>query len=212
VRRVIVPPHPGLFSALGLLSTDLVFYASRSAYAVLAPETAPMIEDVFAEMERGLRERIGAEANGVVLRRSFDGRLLGQSWETPFVEVPAGPIAVPELIERFHAEYERRYGNRFEVVPVQGVTYRVELVVPAEKVSYEPRPGGATDLPPGRTVEIRHFSDEVLRAGEYAREELPVGACLDGPAVIREGLSTTFVCPGQIARVGRFGEIEIARA
>ena len=41
VQRVVVPPHPGLFSALGLLSTDLVYYDSRSAYVVLAPEAAP---------------------------------------------------------------------------------------------------------------------------------------------------------------------------
>ncbi len=84
----------------------------------------------------GLRPK----AMGVTLRRSFDGRLLGQSWETPLVEVPEGPITeatVQQMIDRFHDEYERRYGNRFPVVPVQGVTYRVELVVPVDKVSYD---------------------------------------------------------------------------
>ena len=69
-----------------------------------------------------------ADSDGVTVRRSFDGRLLGQSWETPLVEVPEGPITeatVQQMIDRFHDEYERRYGNRFPVVPVQGVTYRV---------------------------------------------------------------------------------------
>jgi N-methylhydantoinase A len=212
VRRVVVPPHPGNFSALGLLSTDLVYYDSRSAYVVLTPETAPQIEAVYAEMERRLRERV--RAGEATVRRSFDGRLLGQSWETPFVEVPEGPIApetIPELIERFHAAYERRFGNRFPYVPVQGVSYRVELVVPAEKAEFPSRETGTPDPVPSRTIEIRYFEPEPLEAGEYDRADLGAGARVEGPAVIREGLSTTFVCPGQVAVVGRLGELSIER-
>jgi N-methylhydantoinase A len=212
-KRVIVPPHPGLFSALGLLSTDLVYYESRSAYVVLAPESAPRISAVFEEMERRLRERVGAGANGVTVRRTIDGRLLGQSWETPFIEVPGGPITeetIGELVERFHAEYERRYGNRFPYMPVQGVTYRVQLVVPADKVEYAAREVDAeTEVLPDRAVPLSHLGDGVLEAGEHRREALPPGALVRGPAVIREPLSTTLVCPGQVAQVGRFGEIVI---
>jgi N-methylhydantoinase A len=211
-----VPPHPGLFSAVGLLSTDLVYYDSRSSYVVLGPEAAPAIAAVFAEMERKLRGRARAVNGNVEVRRSFDGRLLGQSWETPFVEVPAGPITeetIPELVERFHAEYERRYGNRFPYVPVQGVSYRVELVVPADKVEWSARePEAAVALEPARLVELRHLADEPVTAGEYVRERLPVGGRVRGPAVIREPLSTTLVCPGQVAQVGRFGEIVIEPA
>jgi N-methylhydantoinase A len=217
VKRLIVPPHPGLFSALGLLSTDLVYYDSRSAYVLLTPDAAPAVAAVFDEMERGLRARAGLGENGVEVRRSFDGRLVGQSWETPFVSVPDGPITeetIGELVERFHAEYERRYGNRFPYVPVQGVSYRVELVAPAEKVEYaasamtRARPGSG----PQRTVELRYLDEKPLQAAEYAREELSAGTQVDGPAIVREALSTTFVCPGQKATVGRFGELVIEAA
>jgi N-methylhydantoinase A len=211
VRRVIVPPHPGNFSALGLLSTDLVYYDSRSAYVPLAPDAAPQIAAVFDEMERQLRERAGVGDEGVTVRRSFDGRLFGQSWETPFVEVPDGPIDIAELVERFHQTYERRYGNRFPYVPVQGVSYRVELIVPSEKVEFAARDGGR-EIEPARTIEIRHFEAESIRAAEYERDSLPVGARIDGPAVIREGLSTTFVVPGQVAEIGSRGEIVIEAA
>ncbi len=221
VRRVVVPPHPGLFSALGLLSTDLVYYESRSAYVVLSPETAPLVASVFTQMEQRLRARIGATADGLAVRRTIDGRLLGQSWETPFVEVPDGPITedtIPKLIERFHAEYERHYGSRFPYVPVQGVTYRVQLVVPADKIEYVPGAGTAREVHPGRTVELRYWDaapgsargdQGVLRAGEYERESLAAGARIRGPAIIREPLSTTLVCPEQVAQVGHFGEIVI---
>jgi N-methylhydantoinase A len=212
-RRIVVPPHPGLFSALGLLSADLVYYDSRSAYVVLTPDAAGSIAAVFDEMESALRSR-GGDAPGATLRRSFDGRLLGQSWETPFVEIPAGPIGpgtIGEMIERFHVVYEKRYGNRFEHMPVQGVTYRVELVVPAEKVEYAAREPGGGDSAPTRTVELHHLADGPLRAVEIRREHLAPGSRTAGPAIIREDLSTTLVCPGQLATVGRHGELVIER-
>jgi N-methylhydantoinase A len=211
VARIVVPPHPGLFSAMGLLSTDLVYYESRSSYVVLSPDTAEQVEQGYQEMERALRERVSA-SDGLVMRRSLDGRLLGQSWETPFVDVGDEPITastMPALIERFHEAYERRYGNRFPYVPVQGVTYRVQLVVPADKIEHAPRDGSGGAPPAARTIELRYLDDEPLLAAEYERERLPVGTAVDGPAVIREALSTTFLMPGQVATVGRFGEIVI---
>ena len=210
VGRVVIPPHPGNFSALGLLSTDLVYYDSRSAYVPLFPESAPQIAAVFEEMERGLRARAGQDGE---VRRSFDGRLFGQSWETPFVQVPDGPITaetIPELVERFHQAYERRYGNRFPYVPVQGVSYRVELRVPSEKVEFAPLEAGG-EATPTRTIELRRLGSGPLEAAEYDRDSLPPGARIAGPAVIREGLATTLIVPGQTAEVGRLGELLIER-
>jgi len=215
VRRLVIPPHPGLFSALGLLSTDLVYYDSRSAYVLLTPDAAPEIDRVFTEMERGLHERAGAAAEQATVRRSFDGRLWGQSWETPFVSVPDGPITadtIGELVDRFHAEYARRFGPSFPYIPVQGVSYRVELIVDAPKVEYAPTtPAATTPVPvPERTIELRYLAPEPIEAAEYAREKLPVGARIEGPAVIREALSTTFVLGGQTAEVGAHGELVIS--
>ena len=84
VKQVVIPPYPGNFSALGLLSTDQVYSDSRSDYVVLSPDVAPQIAELYEEMEAGLRKRVG-DVDGVSVRRSFDGRLYGQSWETPFV-------------------------------------------------------------------------------------------------------------------------------
>jgi N-methylhydantoinase A len=164
-------------------------------------------------MEHELRERVGSAADGVPARRSLDGRLLGQSWETPFVEVgddPITPETMPALVERFHDAYERRYGNRFPYVPVQGVTYRVQLVVPADKIEYRARDAIAGPaLGSTSTVELRHLDAAPLQAGLHQREDLPIGAAVNGPAIIREALSTTVVMPGQVAEVGRLGEITI---
>jgi N-methylhydantoinase A len=216
VRSVIVPPHPGLFSAIGLLSSDLVYADSRSSYQVLTPDSAASINDVFERMEGNLRRELGQNVDGISFDRSFDGRLVGQTWETPFIDVPGGVLGaeqIEEMIENFHTAYEQRSGNRFDVLPVQGVTYRVQASVPIDKVAYEPiarRNGGAPDL--GREITLRWIYGEEVTAREHDRSGLQSGDRIEGPAIIREELSTTQVCPGQVATVGEFGEIVIERS
>lgn len=216
MKRAIVPPHPGLFSAIGLICADQVYAESRSAYLKLGPDTAPRLDELFAEMEASVRAKLpdGGEHR---IRRSFDGRLQGQSWETPFVEVPAGPITsanVGELTERFHREYEARFGNRFEALPIYGVTYRVELVIDSDKLDYaaELPPRERGEVVPSGTFELRHLTEEPVVASEYRRDQLLVGDRVEGPAVIREELCTTLVCPGQQATRGAHGELVIESA
>jgi N-methylhydantoinase A len=218
LKRVIVPPHPGLFSALGLLSAELVHADSRSAYLMLDAASAPRIAALFAAMEHKLLARLpeGARA-GATLRRSFDARIAGQSWETAFVEIANAPVDaanVAAMLEAFHAEYARRNGQHFRGMPVQGVNWRVQLVQPAERFRYAPLPvpaGAAAPAPRARRT-LRHLASAPVEAGVYDREALPPGACVPGPAIIHEALCTTLVPPGHAASVGRFGELSIARA
>ncbi|GLI26519.1 5-oxoprolinase [Agromyces rhizosphaerae] len=213
LKEVVVPPHPGLFSALGLLSADQVYSESESAYVVFGEHTVDEVAAVYDRMEARLRERLGAAAEGVTARRSFDGRLVGQSWETPFVPIPDGPITAESMgaiVAGFHDAYEARNGNRFDAFPVEGVTYRVELVVPAEKVEYVPaEPVEPFTATPEGTITLSYLTDEPVQAEWFSRGNLGIGAQVTGPAVIREELSTTFVSFGQTAVVGTCGEIII---
>jgi N-methylhydantoinase A len=216
IRRVIVPPHPGLFSAIGLLSTDLVFSDSCSRYLPLDATAAPQLAQLFADMEAKLRQSVGAAAATLQLRRSFDGRLLGQSWETPFVDMPAGEITaatVQAMIDNFHAEYQRRNGLSMAGMPVQGVNWRVQAVLQADKVSYQPLPRPVPlpqPIPSGhRTLHLQ--AREPLQAALYEREALHPGHCLAGPAIVQEALCTTLVGPGQQLTVGEYGELYIER-
>jgi len=213
LKEVIVPPHPGLFSAIGLLSTDQVYYESESAYVVFGPDGIDDVAAVYERMEASLRARLGAAAEGLPVRRSFDGRLVGQSWEIPFVQIPDGPISaetLPAIAGAFHDAYEARNGNRFDTFPVEGVTYRVEIVVPAEKVEYELAPE-VSPFPaaPEGMLTLRYVAAEPIQAEWFRRETLAPGASIAGPAVIRESLSTTYIPPGQQAVIGRAGEIII---
>ncbi|MEJ2890329.1 hydantoinase/oxoprolinase family protein [Actinomycetospora aeridis] len=215
-KQVIVPPNPGLFSALGLLSTDQVFTLNRSAYMILGPEVAPRIDELFAEMEQQVRERLESGAT-VRLERSFDGHLMGQSWDTPIVPVPDGTIdadAVATMIASFHTTYEERSRNRFDMVPVEGVTFRVRALIETPKVDYPELPVRAAgeDLAPARTATLRFLTDTDQQAPVYRRTDLRAGDELDGPAVIDEGLSTTHVGADQHLTVGRHGELVITRS
>lgn len=216
--EVIVPPHPGLFSALGLVSSDLVYADSRSAYTLLTAEVAEQIDKVYSSMEQRLRERLqDKDRDNVTFVRSFDGRLAGQTWETPFIGVPDGEIdadAVATMVSNFHDAYSERSGNRFEALPVQGVTYRVQAVAKAEKVEYPVLPERSADEPlrAQRTTTIRYLTDADIEAQEYERTDLRAGDEVPGPAVIREPLSTTFLVPGQVAHVGTYGELRIRKA
>ncbi len=167
-------------------------------------------------MEAKLRERLGAAAAGLPVRRSFDGRLVGQSWEIPFVEIPDGPITagtLPGVVSTFHDAYAARNGNRFDLFPVEGVTYRVELIVPAEKVEYALAPETVPyPASPEGALTLSHVAAEPIQAEWFRREALATGATVTGPAVIREQLSTTYIPPGQQAVIGRVGEIVITAA
>ncbi|MCB1749537.1 MAG: hydantoinase/oxoprolinase family protein [Gammaproteobacteria bacterium] len=215
VKRVIVPPHPGLFSALGLLSADQAYAISQSAYTVLDPANAPAIARVYADMESRLRKRLGRHQD-VELVRSFDGQLIGQTWETPFVPVPDGELdaaAVARMVTNFHQAYAERNGNRFEHIPVQGVTYRLRAVVRTDKVRYAELPArNGKPLERIGTSVLRYVADAEQLAQVYARESLCAGDVIAGPAIVREALSTTYITQNQVGRVGRCGEINIERA
>lgn len=215
VKSVIVPPNPGLFSALGLLSTDTVFSDSRSRYLTLSPDNAGEINDIFETMERELIERTGVDPARVQVQRSFDGRLIGQSWETPFVDVPSGPItadSIAELSASFHQEYERRNSLSFPAIPVQGVTYRVQLIVESERFEYKAAEPTAHQVEAPEPVgfrQVSYFRDARVDAPVYDRATLGVGTSVLGPAIIEEELCTTMVLRGQRATVGPYGEIRI---
>jgi N-methylhydantoinase A len=213
LESVIVPPNPGGFSALGLLSSDQVFSERRTRYGILGPDAAASISALYEGLEADLIARSGADPDEVTVIRTFDGRLFGQGWETPFVPVPNGPLGpdeIGELIATFHDLYEQRNGHRFASFPVEGVTYRVQVVVPSDKVVYERLPTrSAGALQPVARTPIAHFYPGGAEAACYERADLLAGDTVAGPAIVWETNSTTFVPMDRTATVGPFGELVV---
>ena len=214
-RRAIVPPHPGLFSALGLLSADMVFMESRSRYLPLAPESAAEIRAIYEDLQKEVEAQVERR-----LRRASSAAASTPAWPArptrPRSSTPPTARSTRRrsrrMVETFHDVYEQRAGNRFAAVPLQGVTFRVQATVPTQKATFAELPdrdGGA--LTRSRVVEIEHLGGEPYACDEYQRDELRRGDTFSGPAIVREPLSTTFVPPGQALAVGRYGEMTVTQ-
>lgn len=127
IPHVVVPPAPGVFSALGLLFTTVEHQYVHTVWRDLESVDVATLEGHFAHLEREARDTLRDEGFGdaqIVVRRFVDLRYPGQTSEIT-IEVPGGPLSdatLGQLAEAFHAEHENTYGHRSE----EGE--RVELV------------------------------------------------------------------------------------
>ncbi|MEM3944175.1 MAG: hydantoinase/oxoprolinase family protein [Thermofilaceae archaeon] len=196
IREVLVPPHPGLFSAWGLLAADWRFEA-RSAYP--DPEA---LEETYRRMEESLTEKLG-HADYFV--RSADVRYRGQGWE---LTVPVGRPASLESVKRaFEERHEATFGFTLGL-DVEIVVARVFAVKLRPKPGLPRPPAGEPVKPGSRRV---FFEDGWVETPVYRRESLPVGFVGEGPAIVEEYSSTTVVPPGWEFSVGNLGELRLVR-
>ncbi|MGC4250212.1 MAG: hydantoinase/oxoprolinase family protein [Sphingobium sp.] len=210
VKKVIIPPHPGLFSAIGLTCADLVFMENRRLQVPLADASAADIDRMFRALEEDVRGQLGEYADKAVFHRSFDAKLTGQAFETAFIDAPSGIIdaeAVARMNATFHDIYEQRSGTRFDRIGVETVNMRVRAVVDMPKAEFahaKVRESGS--IQPVKQIEIRYLSDTPQIANVYERDDLCLGDRVNGPAIIHERLSTIYLTAGQVMTVGAFGE------
>jgi 5-oxoprolinase (ATP-hydrolysing) len=218
IARVLVPPHPGIVAATGLLATDLqhefVATERHSLKSLDRDRLGRRYEELVAQAVAQL-EADGVPDNRRLVRRLADCRYAGQGYEVRF-DVPAGSIDddwVVELAERFHRAHEAEYGHRFdaeiEMINVRAVAVgRVEKLAPGELEAGDGDPSRARTLdrevvfdvegrPEGRVTPF--FERSLLRAGDR----------IEGPAVLEQYDSTTVVPPGLSAEIDRIGNIVI---
>src|SRR5262249_22581938 len=137
ITRVLVPPNPGAFSALGLLCTDILHDYVRSSLAPLAelvPETATRI---FLELEAQAHADLAREGLHAppTIERSLDLRYSGQGYELP-VAIGNGDVSEQELAAaaaRFHVEHKTLHGHAAPDQPVEVMSYRVRVRVAVPK-------------------------------------------------------------------------------
>jgi N-methylhydantoinase A len=202
---VVVPPHAGVFSALGLLLAPPRVDEARSV--MLRDPDADSLDVAVGEVAARAIARL--EASGSALdsvETMVDMRYLGQSHETA---VPYRPgEGINALIERFHAAHRALNGFALEGRPVEAVTVRAEAVgapamswadLPSPQPEGEARRGDRPVLSP----------DGVDRASVWWRPGLAPGDEVTGPAVIEEPEATTFLADGERAVVHSSGALEV---
>ena len=204
-REVIVPPYPGITSAMGLLTTDLKYDIIRTQFQVSGNVDLDRLNADIAGMEDQLRRQFVAdhlEAASMSFVRDGDLRYVGQGYELK-IPFPVGVISKRELEgiwKRFHEAHEREYGHAFPSNPIEIVNVRVIGVGQMPKITKLAAPEGATlEKARVRTGQCVFRIDGELRSFEtsfYRRHLLPVGLVFTGPAIVLQKDSTTVVPPG----------------
>ncbi|MBZ7927361.1 hydantoinase/oxoprolinase family protein (plasmid) [Ensifer adhaerens] len=205
----IVPLHAGVFSAMGLVMSDVTHDYVRSRLIPLDGSACGELAAIFAGMEAQALADLAEEgfpADRIRLQRALDLRYAGQGYE---LVVPLGGIGDGEDLARvreaFDAEHEAMFGHKAAQEAVEIVSYRVKavgLLPPVHARRYQPNGGTLADACLGqRSV---RFDGECLDCSVYQRERLDVGLAFTGPAVVEQFDCTTVILPGQQVRVDEF--------
>ncbi|MBB4002111.1 hydantoinase/oxoprolinase family protein [Aurantimonas endophytica] len=210
IPTVIVPPNPGVTSALGCLLVDVQHDFSDSFMADASSVAPADMESAFGRMEAQAIERLtheGVEPADMALQRSVEMMYQGQ-WRALSVSAPARIESVSALVDAFHSEHEREFNFRREDAPVtifRVAVKAVGIVPKADLPKHEVRAHVAE--PVGRR-EV-WFDGMAHDAALYQRDDLKAGAAFDGPAIVEQFDSTTVVPPGTTASVDAFMNILI---
>ena len=200
IPTVIVPPNPGVTSALGCLLVDVRHDLSEMFSGLAGDIDAERVEEAFAGLEAEARERLQAEGipeDRMTLVRTIDMRYVGQ-WRSLPVEVEGPVKSLDDAVERFHREHEREHAYRRDDTPVEiyqlnlqaiGETRKAELPSHERDGSGSPESGGTRDV-------LFAGEREAVEAPVLQREDLEAGARFTGPALVDQLDSTVLVPPG----------------
>jgi len=210
ISKVIIPPQPGINSALGMLTADL-----RRDYVLtriineesLGPQC---LEDLFGEIQSKALEELekeGLRYENLSFCRSADLRYPRQSYEMN-ITLGTGKLEnrdLKRMIQEFHDNHLQAYGynrqeERIEVVNIRltavGKLYSLE-VKPEKTVSRE-----YIEAP--KDFRKVYFNGEFIKTPVYNRKELHPGSRISGPSILEQLDSTTVITPGNTAWVDPF--------
>jgi N-methylhydantoinase A len=227
MQRILVPPRPGAFSALGLLCTDVVHDYIRSELRPLDAVTADHAESIFQELEAKARQELAAEgmlqaknmaAATARFARELDLRYTGQGYElrTPLDGLFRERLTVASMAAaraRFDERHAQIHGHAAKERPVEVVSYRVRVRVTVPK--YEPRAEPAPTRPAAAVTKGKrriHFgATQSVEATLYERDKLDIGATIAGPAIVEQFDATTVIQQGWTGRVDGYRNLILER-
>jgi N-methylhydantoinase A len=223
MRRIIVPPRPGAFSALGLLCTDVLHDYIRSELCPLDRLDPAHADAIFREMEAKAASELGEEGLDpatAAFERDLDMRYAGQGYE---LRVPLSGLwrealdaaALAAARARFDDVHERIHGHAAKEKSVEVVSYRLRVRVSVPK--FAPQAGDACPpAPPPReavkgTRAVLFSAQSPTLTTIYDRDRLGVGAAFSGPAIVEQFDATSVVPAGWQASVDRYGNLILER-
>lgn len=216
MKGVVVPPTPGVLSALGGLVADLKNDFIRTLFRDLTPELAAELKDVAGTLATEAEGWLDKE-HGAGLPRSLtflsDMRYRGQSFE---IEVPlertwieTGDLGA--IRGAFDAQHERLFGHADPSSPVQIINLRLVISSPTGKPRLLEIAAGSGSPAPKGEVPCR-MDGRNIAVPLYHRGDFLAGQSISGPAIIAQDDTTTCVPPAMRVDIDRFGNLIITPA
>jgi N-methylhydantoinase A len=212
---VVVPAHPGVLSAWGMLQADYRLDTSANVFSRLESVDLDRLRATESSLAEELHRRlkdVEGETEAVTTQVAVDARYVGQEYtvtipvsvEDDFVGDP------PPLRTRFDEAYLARFGHSNPDENLEIVNLRLTAVAttpPVVEVAVEAY-GKAEPTARERTI----VGGQALDTPVWDRRSLPADEQLAGPAIVLESECTTFVPPGWFAEVTQAGHLLMRRA
>ncbi|TMJ69659.1 MAG: hydantoinase/oxoprolinase family protein [Alphaproteobacteria bacterium] len=214
---VIVPLYPGVFSAIGLLMSDVKHGYIRSKLAPLTEVAPEEVNHIFDQMTAQALAELrgdGFAPDRIRVERGLDMRYAGQGYEVavPCPAEPLRPSDLKELRMGFDQRHLSAFGHMAPEEPVEIVSYRVRglgLLPSIEMPKFSPTGAALADARRG-SRRVR-FDGAELDCPIYQRDQIDVGANFAGPAILEQLDCTTVVRPGQNARVDEWKNLIVTQ-
>jgi N-methylhydantoinase A len=215
MRRIVIPRAADVFSAWGMLMSDLRRDYFVTRIVPLREENAQAIDSLLGEVTRGALDRFtgeGIDTGDVTVLRYGSLRYENQEHTTE-IPLPDGPIsgdALETVAETFHAAYEREYTYRLDA-PIEFVGVHIVVTAEVGKLAPAELPVSARALEDAvkGEREVDYATEGVHVARVYDGDVLEPGMTFDGPAVVETKGTTTVIHPGNQVLVDAYGNLVI---
>jgi N-methylhydantoinase A len=215
IRHVLIPPQPGLLSAIGLLHADMRGDFSLTRLVRAQPGSLPTLNTGFADLHhRGAAWLAGEQVGDAPVRRTWllDMRYAGQNSELS-LDVDGDRLdeqTLSRLTTIFHQRHKDRYGYDMPSQAVEIVTLRLVITVPRQSLPQASmvREGGIEQALLERR-QVWFAETGFVSTPIYARDRLPLEVELHGPCIVEQMDTTTVVPPRATLRVDALGYLHI---
>ena len=204
MSEVIIPPYPGITSAVGLLTTDLKYDTIRTEFQVSDEIDLQRLNSDLEAMEEELTDQFlndGLTESAISFQRSGDLRYVGQGYELriTFADGLLNDDSLQGIFDQFHIQHRAEYGHDFPDSAIEIVNARVTGIGQMPKISQpEDINSGTQESALMKSGSCMFRVDNHLEEFEtmfYQREKLPLEHSIAGPAIIIQQDSTTVVPP-----------------
>lgn len=213
IKRVVVPPNPGMFSALGLLTADLFHDYSMPILSDIKEVNPEKVESLFKEMERKGFETLVSENIPVErhkYQRTLDMRYKGQGFELNIeTDGSFNMKRLKKTVNAFHRKHADVYGYSEKDEPVELVNAKLRVIGLLDTPKLKKRElGNETRIRGRRRVYYEtddHWHDTmIINRDELASE-------MNGPAIIEQYDATTVIYPGWTFKPDELGNLVLWR-